>query len=327
MMKTITTPRHVMSSETKALPTALVTGAAGFIGSHMVEWLLGHGYSVRAVDLPSARTRQVLGRHAQDPRLSIVEQDILSLDVADELFAGLGPIFNCAGMSDYRQAARDPEGCMMLNVTLPVRLLEVARRRRTGKVVLLSSASVYGGATGRIAEDRETMPVNTYGFSKLMAEKTAVHWYQVFDIPSIVLRVFGVYGPRAPADGVVIGTFLGLRRDSKPFPIVGDGTAGRDFIYITDVAEAALIAAESDSSGEIFNVGTGVPETLNRIAELLGGEVDYQSASHQSSDERFADIRKIGDRLGWAPRVSIEGGIRRTLDAEPVAVAKDAVDS
>jgi UDP-glucose 4-epimerase len=155
-------------------------------------------------------------------------------------------------------------------------------------------------------------PQYPYALSKYLGELVALHWNQVYRLPVNCIRIFNAYGPRSRttgAYGAVFGVFLAQKLKGKPFTVVGDGTQTRDFVYATDVARAFLATAEVEACGEIFNLGTGSPQSVNRLVELLGGPVVYVPKRPGEPDCTWADTRKIRSRLGWSPQISFEEGV------------------
>ena len=205
---------------------------------------------------------------------------------------------------------------MDTNVQGTVRVLECARQARVEKFVYAASSSCYGLAAVPTREDHPIDPQYPYALSKYQGEQAAFHWHQVYGLPVNSICIFNAYGPRVRTTGVygaVFGVFFRQKLAGKPFTVVGDGTQRRDFIYVTDVAQAFLAAARTPISGERFNVGAGNPQSVNRLIELLGGDVVYVPKRPGEPDCTFADIAKIVAQLGWKPVVPFEDGVRRML--------------
>jgi UDP-glucose 4-epimerase len=184
--------------------------------------------------------------------------------------------------------------------------------------VYAASSSCYGLATE--LPTPETAPIRPeypYALSKYLGERTALHWGQVYGLPVISLRMFNVYGPRVKttgAYGAVFGVFLAQKLHGKPFTVVGDGTQRRDFVYVTDVARAYLLAAESDRTGEVYNLGGGgQPPTINDLVRLMGGDVVYVPKRPGEPECTWADVTKIQRHLGWTPTVSFAQGVASML--------------
>ena len=288
--------------------SSLVTGAAGFLGSHTVEALLARGDRVRALDLPDARFEASLGALLGHPALTVDRRDLLSIAAADPVFQGVDAIYHCAGIADHVPSMQVPERYMQANVMALVRVLEAARHHEVRKVINASSAAVYGIAQAPTAEDHPINPVNPNGLTKWMAEEAFAHWSKVFDVATISFRIFNCYGPRATASGPV-GFFLQKAAAGEPLTVTGDGTQERDFIHVADVVAAFLAGAASERGGTAYNLGSGTPETVNRLAELVGGTIQYIAPRPGEPKVILADTTRIRAELGWAPKVSLAEGI------------------
>ena len=295
-------------------PVAVVTGGAGFIGSHMVDLLLDSGFRVRVIDNLVGGHKANLAHHEKNPDLSCFWQDIRALEADSPIFADARFVFHFAGIGDIVPSIEHPAEYMDTNVQGTVRVLECARAAGVKKLVYAASSSCYGLASVPTREDHPIHPMYPYALSKYLGEQAAFHWHQVYGLPVNAICIFNAYGTRVRttgAYGAVFGVFFRQKLAGKPFTVVGDGTQSRDFIYASDVARAFLAAAETEISGERFNVGAGNPQTVNRLVELLGGDVVYVPKRPGEPDCTFADITKIRTRLGWEPEVSFEDGVRR----------------
>jgi UDP-glucose 4-epimerase len=205
---------------------------------------------------------------------------------------------------------------MDVNVQGTVRVLECARGAGVAKFVYAASSSCYGLAATPTREDHPIAPQYPYALSKFQGEQATFHWHQVYGLPVNSICIFNAYGPRVRTTGVygaVFGVFLRQKLEGKPYTVVGDGAQKRDFVYVRDIADAFLLAAESPIVGERFNVGAGNPQSVNRLVELLGGPVVYVPKRPGEPDVTFADIGKIGSRLGWRPKITFEDGVQRML--------------
>jgi UDP-glucose 4-epimerase len=316
-------------------PVAVVTGGAGFIGSHMVDVLLDRGFAVRVVDDMTGGHESNLAHRAGHPSLSIHRVDIRALEPSSPVFAGAKYVFHFAGIGDIVPSIEKPIDYMEVNVQGTVRVLEAARAARVEKLVYAASSSCYGLAATPTREDHPIDPQYPYALSKYQGEQAAFHWRKVYDLPVNSVCIFNAYGPRVRTTGVygaVFGVFFRQKLAGKPYTVVGDGNQSRDFVYVTDVAKAFLAAAEAPVSGERFNVGAGNPQTINRLVELLGGDVVHVPKRPGEPDCTFADITKITTQLGWRPEVRFEDGVRRMLQDierwreaplwEPASIAK-----
>jgi UDP-glucose 4-epimerase len=295
---------------------AVVTGGAGFIGSHMVDVLLDRGFAVRVIDNLTGGHRSNLQHLAGRSDLECHWEDIRNLKPGSSLFSGVRYVFHFAGIGDIVPSIERPIDYMDVNVQGTVRVLECSRAAGVAKFVYAASSSCYGLAATPTREDHPIQPQYPYALSKYQGEQASLHWYQVYGFPVNSICIFNAYGTRVRttgAYGAVFGVFLKQKLAGKPFTVVGDGNQMRDFIYATDVAEAFLAAAETSISGERFNVGAGNPQSVNRLVDLLGGEVVYVPKRPGEPDCTFADISKIRATLAWKPKVTFEDGVARML--------------
>ena len=296
---------------------AVVTGGAGFIGSHIVDLLLSKGYRVRVVDNLVGGRRENLNHHAGDRALDLKEMDVRDCKPGDGVFDGARIVIHMAGVGDIVPSIEQPSAYMSANTMGTVAALECARAAKVAKFVYAASSSCYGLASVPTGEDHPIAPMYPYALSKYLGEHSVLHWGQVYGLPVVSLRIFNAYGPRSRtsgAYGAVFGVFLRQKLAGRPFTVVGDGTQSRDFLFVTDVARAFVMAAESDLSGEIFNLGAGNPQTVNRLVDLLGGETVQIPKRPGEPECTYADITKITARLGWSPQVSFEEGVAAVLD-------------
>tara|TARA_R110001592_G_scaffold57277_1_gene174155 strand:+ start:31092 stop:32093 length:1002 start_codon:yes stop_codon:yes gene_type:complete len=297
-------------------PVAVVTGGAGFIGSHMVDLLLDRGYRVRVIDNFSGGHERNLAHLEGNPDLIVDRTDIRHLIADSPVFADARYVFHFAGIGDIVPSIEKPVEYMDVNVQGTVQVLEGARWANVQKFVYAASSSCYGLADVPTSEDHPIDPKYPYALSKYQGEQAALHWHKVYGLPVNAIRIFNAYGTRVRttgAYGAVFGVFLKQKLAGKPFTVVGDGTQSRDFLYVTDVVSAFLAAAETDRTGEIFNLGAGNPQPINRLIELLSGDVVYVPKRPGEPDSTWANIEKITSLLGWRPKVSFEDGVGRML--------------
>ena len=296
---------------------AVVTGGAGFIGSHMVDRLLDEGFRVHVIDNLVGGRLENLAHRKDDANLVVETRDILDLAPDDKLFAGAEYVFHFAGIGDIVPSIDKPVDYLSTNVMGTVKVLECARHARVCKMVYAASSSCYGLADVPTREDAPIQPEYPYALSKYMGEEAVLHWGRVYRLPVNSIRIFNAYGTRSKtsgAYGAVFGVFLAQKIAGKPFTLVGDGTQRRDFLFVTDVAHAFFLAATTDPVNEVFNLGAGNPQTVNRLIELLGGgEVVRLPKRPGEPDCTWADIRKIERDLGWKPRVPFEEGVGQML--------------
>ena len=296
----------------------VVTGAAGFIGSHLTDALLAAGHEVTGVDDLSTGREKNLLRAVGNPSFRFVRGDIRALDTN---VLGLGSadwFFHLAGRADLVPSIVDPEDYFQVNVEGTFRALQLARELGVCRFLYTASSTCYGiPDTYPTPETAPCKPEHPYALTKYLGEQMAMHWQHVYQLPAVSLRLFNVYGPRSRttgAYGAVFGVFLRQKLAGVPYTVVGDGSQTRDFTFVTDVASAFLAAAQSDLSGEILNVGSGHTVAVNRLVELLGGEKSYIPRRPGEPDCTFADTAKITRMVGWKPSVPIEAGVSRMLE-------------
>jgi UDP-glucose 4-epimerase len=295
---------------------AIVTGGAGFIGSHVVDHLVDRGYRVRIIDNLCSGHLANLVHHKSNPDVELEEADIRRLEPDSRLFRGATYVLHFAGMGDIVPSIDRPTEYMETNVQGTVRVLECARYARTRRFVYAASSSCYGVAAVPTPEDHPISPQYPYALSKYQGEQATFHWHRVYRLPVNSIRIFNAYGTRARttgAYGAVFGVFFKQKLAGKPFTVVGDGTQKRDFLYASDVAAAFLLAAETEKTGQTWNLGAGNPQPINRLVELIGGSVICVPRRPGEPETTWADISKIKRDLGWQPRIPFEEGIARMM--------------
>ena len=299
------------------IPTALVTGGAGFIGSHMVDLLVEDGFAVRIVDnLVGGRERN-FAHHAKSGQVSFERRDIRDVTPGDSLFTDIDYVFHFAGIGDIVPSIERPAEYMSANVQGTVSVAEASRHAGVRKFVYAASSSCYGLADTPTAEDHPIAPQYPYALSKYQGEQVALHWHHVYGLPVNSIRIFNAFGTRSRtsgAYGAVFGVFLRQKLAGTPFTVVGDGTQRRDFLYATDVARAFLAAAQTEHVGRVYNLGAGDPQSVNRLVELLGGDVIHIPKRPGEPDCTWADTARITSELGWQQRVSFEAGVAHIVE-------------
>jgi len=303
---------------TPGKPTAVVTGGAGFIGSHMADLLVREGFRVHIIDNLAGGQLRNIEHHKSNPDVIFDHRDVRSLAPADALFRGADYVFHFAGIGDIVPSIDRPIDYMSNNVQGTVHVLEAARNAGVKKLVYAASSSCYGLVEELpTTENAPIRPEYPYALSKYQGEQAVLHWGHVYGLPVNSIRIFNAYGPRSRttgAYGAVFGVFLAQKLAGKALTIVGDGTQSRDFLYATDVARAFYAAATTAPTQRIYNLGAGNPQTVNRLAELLGGERIFIPKRPGEPDCTWADITRIRTELGWAPSVAFEEGVRAMLD-------------
>ena len=299
---------------------AIITGGAGFIGSHLTEALLNKGFEVVIIDNLSTGRKQNIEQFLSNPKLTFVEADINDRDSIKKFFKDTDYVFHMAALADIVPSIVNPTEYHKANVDGTLNILEVVREvcPNLKKFLYTASSSCYGipdnYPTSEGAEIRSEYP---YAVTKYLGEEIALSWSKIYKLPVVSLRLFNVYGPKSRTSGTygaVFGVFLAQKLANKPFTVVGDGKQTRDFTFVTDVVSAFITAAESDLSGEIFNVGSGNTYSVIKLVELLGGEITYIPKRPGEPDCTYADTSKIRKKLNWNPKVSFEQGVKILLD-------------
>ena len=300
---------------------ALVTGGAGFIGSHIVEELLRSGASVRVLDNFSSGKRENLETFQGD--LEILAGDLRDAEAIKAAMRDVELVFHLAAFISVPQSMLEPENCFAINVAGTVTLLEAAHQAGVRKVVVSSSAAVYGN-TDKFPIDEQTpiMPLSPYALSKHVNELYARLYTQTFNLPVTALRYFNVYGPRQnpnSAYSAAISIFTQRLVNGEPITIYGDGKQSRDFIFVKDVVRANLQAAESDAAGQAFNICTGQETTLLDLLEELS-ELSPRQPEVRFEAPRLGDIyrskgnpEKAAAALDFRAETSLANGLAQTV--------------
>jgi len=296
---------------------AIVTGGAGFIASHLVDKLLKEGYSVIVLDNFSTGRQENLAHQKKNKRLNIVKIDICDFKKILPYFRRVDQVFHLAALADIVPSIVNPSGYYKSNVSGTFNVVEAARKASVKKLVYAASSSCYGIPDKYpTSEDAQIRPQYPYALTKYLGEQLVLHWGKVYKLPVVSLRLFNVYGSRSRtsgAYGAVFGVFLAQKLNNQPFTVVGDGKQTRDFVYVSDVANAFFMAANSKCRQEVMNVGSGNTYSVNRLVELLEGKVKYIPKRPKEPDCTFADVTKINKLLGWQSRVSFEEGVKEIL--------------
>lgn len=289
--------------------TAVVTGGAGFIGSHLATALLSEGYSLKIVDNLSGGKREKVPKDAV-----FFEQDINDTATLAKVMAGADFVFHLAALPRVQYSIEHPIETNRANVDGTVSVLKAALEAGVKRVIYSASSSAYGDqAVMPLTEDMLANPKSPYGLQKYIGELYCRVFSEVYGVSTVCLRYFNVYGPGASAEGayaLVIAKFLQQRAFGNPMTITGDGTQTRDFTHVRDVVRANMLATTSlcVGKGEVINIGAGKNASVARVAELIGGPVEHIPPRLEPHDTR-ADNTRAKELLGWEPRVSLEEGI------------------
>ena len=293
----------------------LVTGGAGYIGSHVVNLLIDNGHSVTVIDSLITGHKELVPNEAKLITCDIADQKMVSKIIQEGNF---DLVMHFAGLISVEESVNEPERYNDFNVNKSKIFLNTCFLHELNNVIFSSTASVYGASNkNQVSESDKLNPLNPYALSKYLGECAVFHWNKVYNLPVNSICIFNAYGTRVRTTGVygaVFGVFLKQKLEGKPFTIVGDGSQARDFVYATDVAEAFYAAATSKISNERFNVGGGNPQSINYLVQLLKGDILYLPKRPGEPDVTFANINKIQDMLKWQPKVSFENGVACMLD-------------
>jgi UDP-glucose 4-epimerase len=289
---------------------AVVTGGAGFIGSHLVDALVGEGYEVHVIDNYAAGKRE----DRLNARATYHELDITNLEAIGPVIAGADVVFHEAALPRVQFSIEHPVETFAVNVTGTLNVLRAAQVGKARRVVCASSGSVYGDqAMMPLVETMTPTPKSPYGMHKFMLETLCKVWSEVYGLETVALRYFNVYGPKMDPNGayaLAIAKFIKQREEGKPLTIWGDGTHTRDFTNVRDVVRANLLAAKSKKvgAGEVINIGAGNNKSVLELAALIGGPVIHEAERLEPKDA-LADNQMAKELLGWAPEVRFEDGI------------------
>jgi UDP-glucose 4-epimerase len=274
---------------------AVVTGGEGFIGGHLLRTLAEEGYEAVSVDLKSGK-------------------DILDTEMLAEAFRGADYVFHTAALPRVPYSIEHPQETNRANVEGTLSVLVAARDAGVERVVYSGSSSAYGNQkTMPLAESMQANPISPYALQKYIGEQYAKLFSEVYDLSTVSLRYFNVYGPGMDPNGayaLAIGKFIKQRIDGQPMTITGDGTQTRDFTHVKDVVRANILAATSEKvgKGEVMNIGAGRGVSMNEVAALIGGPVEHIAPRLEPHDTR-ADNTLARELLGWQPTIAIEEGI------------------
>ena len=288
-------------------PLSLVTGAAGFIGSNLVDYLLKHGHSVVCVDNESANNEKF---HWSDKTIN-VSGDITDYKFMKNVFTHVEYVFHLAAESRLQSAIQNPIQAVQKNCVGTTVMLQCAREVGVKRFVYSSTSSGYGNNPYPNVETQPDDCLNPYSASKIAGEKFCKMYTDLYGLETVVLRYFNVFGNRSPQRGQyapVIGIFQRQRDAGEPLTIVGDGSQRRDFVHVEDVARANYLASLMPlrgHEGEVFNVGTGSAYSIQQIADAISDNQVYIDKRSGEMETTFADITKIGEVIGWKPEIDV----------------------
>ncbi len=295
---------------------SLVTGGAGFIGSHLVDMLLELGHEVTILDNFSTGHRGNL-EHVKD-KINLVECDLSIVGGWTKEFKSVDWVFHLAALADIVPSIQNPDAYFQSNVDGTFNVLKASQAAGVNRFLYSDSSSCYGMPDiYPTPEDTKIQPQYPYALTKRIGEELVLHWAQVYKLPAVSLRFFNVYGTRSRTSGTygaVFGVFLAQKLADKPLTIVGDGTQTRDFTYVTDIVNALVTAAQSNKTNTIYNVGSGKTVSVNHLVELLSDKTVFIPKRPGEPDCTFADISKIRRELDWEPKIPIEEGVAKVVE-------------
>ena len=291
----------------------LVTGGAGFIGSHLVDSLIDAGMRVRVIDNFATGRREFVNSGAE-----LINADIRDAASMSGAFEGVDTVFHVAALPRIPLSIAKPVETHMTNVVGTLYVLIAARDSKVRRVVYSGSSSVYGNQKSLPLDETMTPhPMNPYALQKFVGEEYARMFHRMFAMQTVVLRYFGVYGPRMAEEGaymLAIAAFLRARHEGRALEIHGDGEQTRDFTHVSDVVAANMLAIDCElADGRAINIGRGENVSVNRIAEMIGGPTVRQPARAGDMRDTLADRTQAERILGWQPKVSIEEGLADLL--------------
>ena len=298
----------------------LVTGGAGFVGANLVRQMLDAGYQITVLDNLSAGRREYL----DGLDVELVQGDVLEADLVRRLVSRNDAVVHLAAQTGVPGSLEDPKRDCQVNVFGTLNVLEGARtslaQGHSVKAIVASSNAPLGRQEPPATEDKAPLPISPYGASKLAAEGYCLAYHGSWGVPTVALRFANLYGPFSGHKGSVVAEFAGRMLAGKPITVDGDGGQTRDFIYVGDLCRAVQVAVESDVGGEIFQIATGVETSITELVELMqktvgsGVEVTHGPTRQGDIRSNYSVISKAERVLGWRPEVSLEEGLRQTLD-------------
>jgi len=302
----------------------LLTGGAGFIGSHILDRLLAEGAEVTVLDNLSSGYLANISSHRGDSRVHLVVGDIRNVELLRRLVGGVDAVIHLAAIVSVPRSFEEPTLTNEVNATGTLNLLNACIEGGVKRFMYASSSAVYGSSRALPkVEDMKPMPASPYAVSKMIGESYCIAFNRIYGLETVCLRFFNVYGPRqgdGPYSGV-IARFISRLIEGRQPVIYGDGRQTRDFTYVSDVVDASMLALEKPSvGGEVFNIGTGVPVSINglaeRLGEIVGVQVEPKYWPDRPGDIRhsYASIKKASRILGYSPKVALDEGLRRVVE-------------
>ena len=296
---------------------ALITGGAGFIGSHLTDLLIKKNFQVRIIDDLSGGRYENIKHHYKNKNVIFKKIDINKMSLNEKIFNDVQYVFHLAGKGDIVPSIEKPTSYMVTNVLGTTRVLENCKNKNIKKFLYAASSSCYGVANTPTNEKHAISNKYQYALSKYFGEQTCLHWSKIYKIPVISIRIFNAYGLRVKTNGVygaAFGVFLKQKLMKKPLTVVGDGTQKRDFLHVKDVANAFYKAAISNKINKIYNLGAGDPKKIIYLVKLLGGKYKFIPKRPGEPNCTWADIKKFKKDFKCKPKISFENGVKEMLN-------------
>ena len=302
----------------------IITGGAGFIGSHLSETLLKEGHEITVLDNFSTGRKENIKSFSKD--LKVIDCDFSVKGEWAKEFKSVNWVFHLAALADIVPSIQMPEAYFNANVIGTLNVLQACLKHNIERFIYSASSSCYGIPSKYPTEENSSINCQyPYALTKRMGEEMVLHWSNLYNLPALSLRFFNVYGTRSRTSGTygaVFGVFLAQRLANAPLTIVGDGTQTRDFTYVSDIVSAIIKAIKSDLKGKVYNVGSGKTVAINKLVSLLSDKYEFIPKRPGEPDCTFADISKIKKDLKWCPKISLEEGVNIIL--ENIEYWKDA---
>jgi len=287
----------------------LVTGGAGFIGSHLVDALIDKKYDVVVIDDESATENN---KFYWNNKAENYKYDICNYDLIEPLFKKIDFVFHLAAESRIQNAIENPNRTINVNLYGTINVLEASKKHKIKKIMYSSTSAYYGLKNNPPhVETMERDCLNPYSVTKVAGEDMLKMYNKLYNVEGVIFRYFNVYGERHPVKGQyapVVGLFQKMKDEGKKLTVVGDGLSRRDFTHVSDVVNANLLAMENDKACdcEVFNIGTGTNFSVLELADMIGGEIEYILPREGEAKETLADFSKAEKILGWGPKVNLK---------------------
>lgn len=300
----------------------LLTGGSGFMGSHLVDRLLSEGHQVTIIDR-SIKWENLtnLKNIITDPNIRIYQENILG-NIAD-LFKDIDIVIHMSALTRPQWSIKYPCETNEVNVDGTLKVLEHSRNNGVKRFIFFSTSNLYGDNVYPTPETATPNPMNTYALSKLIGEQYCKMYENIYGLEFNAIRPFNAYGTRMPVSGIytsAVATYINALKKNIPFVKFGDGNQRRDFIYIDDIVDQVMLMVDSKVHGEVFNCGFGknysINEMLNLVRKIMGKDSEFKELEKQfEPGQTLADISKAEKLLGWKPKIDLEEGLRRTINA------------